>query len=173
MLHRSRADWPVLFASFVLLASAIALLSAGTLYTDAVTLAGLHRELRESPPADRAVVVRTQILADRLTQADGAITPQLQQVLAATGGTLARDLRSGPFADANVDPDAVKRLLVFAAFDGIRDHGTLADGRWPDPGRTPVEVAVSKAAAKILGVATGDTDRPRRPARRQARPGAS
>ncbi len=157
MLHRSRADWPVLFASWVLLASAIALLSAGTLYTDAVTLAGLHRELRESPPADRAVTVRTQILADRLAQADGAIRPQLEQVLAPTGGDLARDVRSGPYADAREDPDRVTRLLVFGAFDGIRDHGTLADGRWPDPGKSPVEVAVSQAAARILGVRTGDT----------------
>jgi hypothetical protein len=157
VLHRSRADWPVLFASWVLLASAIALLSAGTLYTDAVTLAGLHRELRDSPPADRAITVRTQILPDRLGPADAAVTPELEQVLEPTGGDLGRDVRSGPFADAAVDPDAVTRLLVFAAFDGIRDHGTLADGRWPDPGKTPVEVVVSHAAAQILGVGTGDT----------------
>jgi ABC-type antimicrobial peptide transport system permease subunit len=157
VLNRSRADWPVLFASWVLLASAIALLSAGNLYTDAVTLAGLHRELRQAAPADRAVVVRTQILSDRLAQADGAITPQLTQLLSATGGDLAREVRSGPFANADVNPDAVTRLLVFASIDGIRDHGTLADGRWPDPGRSPVEVAVSQAAARILGVKTGDT----------------
>ena len=78
-------------------------------------------------------------------------------MLATTGGTLGRDLRSGPFAKADEDPGNVTRLLVFASFDGIRDHGTLADGRWPDPGKSPVEVAVSGPAAKILGVATGDT----------------
>ena len=120
MLRRTRADWRVLSAAWVLLASAIALLAAGTLYTDAVTLAGLHRELREAPPADRAVVVRTQILPERLDQADAAIVPELPRVIAASGGDIARDLRSSPFADAGEDPATVKRPLVFAALDGIR-----------------------------------------------------
>ena len=40
VLRRSRADLPVVIASFALLASALSLLAAGTLYTDAVTLAG-------------------------------------------------------------------------------------------------------------------------------------
>ena len=168
VLHRGRADWPVLLASWVLLASAIALLAAGTLYTDAVTLAGLHRELREAPATDRSVVVRTQILPVRLAAADAAITPQLQRVLAVTGGDLVRDLRSAPFADAATDPAAVKQLLVFASVDGIRDHGALADGRWPEPGKQPVEVAVSTAAARILGIATGSRLPARRAPRRRA-----
>ena len=50
MLRQSRADWPVVLASWVLLACALGLLAAGTLYTDAVTLAGLHRELRSALP---------------------------------------------------------------------------------------------------------------------------
>ena len=66
MLRRSRADWPVVLASWLLLACALGLLSAGTLYTDAVTLAGLHRELRDAPPAESSVIVRTQILPERL-----------------------------------------------------------------------------------------------------------
>ena len=59
-----------MLASWALLASALSLLAAGTLYADAVTLAGLHRELRSAPPADRAIVVRTKILPERIAAAD-------------------------------------------------------------------------------------------------------
>jgi len=155
VLRRTRADWRVLSAAWVLLASAIALLAAGTLYTDAVTLAGLHRELREASPADRAVVVRTQILPERLEQADKAIVPELSRVIAASGGDIARDLRSSPFAAAGEDPSKVARLMVFAALDGIREHGTLTGGRWPEPGHDPVEVVVSDAAMQALGLTAG------------------
>ena len=146
-----------MLASWLLLASALGLLAAGTLYTDAVTAAGLRRELASAPARDRAIVVRTQILPDALATADAAITPELERVLGATGGGVHRVLRSSPFADAAADPAAVRDLVVLASIEGIRDHASLADGRWPEPGRTPVEVAVSEPAARILGVATGDT----------------
>ena len=86
VLRRSRADLPVVLASWALLASALSLLAAGTLYTDAVTLAGLHRELLSAPAADRAIVVRTKILPDRLAVAAAAVVPELEQALASTGG---------------------------------------------------------------------------------------
>ncbi len=156
MLRRSRSDWPVVFASWTLLASALGLLAAGTLYTDAVTLAGLHRELAVAPAVDRSIVVRTQILPERLPVADAAITPELERVIAPTGGEITRVLRSGPYADAATQPDAVADLVLFAALEGVRDHATLVDGRWPGAGATPVEVAVSEPAARILGVGTGD-----------------
>ncbi len=142
-------------ASWALLACALGLLAAGTLYTDAVTLAGLHRELAAAPAVDRAIVVRTQILPERLPTADAAITPQLERVIAPTGGEIARVLRSSPYADAATDPAAVTDLVLFAALEGVRDHATLVDGRWPEAGGTPVEVAVSEPAARVLGVATG------------------
>ena len=156
VLHRSRADWPVVLASWLLLASALGLLSAGTLYTDAVTLAGLHRELRDAPPADSSIVVRTQILPQRLDTADDAITPELTRVLGVTGGQIARVLRSSPFADAATDKDAVTELVLFAAYESIREHANLTGGAWPAPGADPVEVAISEPAAAALGVAIGD-----------------
>ena len=156
MLRRSRSDWPVVFASWALLASALGLLAAGTLYTDAVTLAGLHRELAVAPAVDRSIVVRTQILPEILPIADAAITPELERVIAPTGGEITRVLRSGPYADAATQPDAVADLVLFAALEGVRDHATIAAGRWPEPGGTPVEVAVSEPAAGILNVAPGD-----------------
>jgi hypothetical protein len=156
VLHRSRADWPVVLASWLLLVCALGLLSAGTLYTDAVTDAGLRRELAAAPAPDRAVVVRTQILPEQLEAADAAIAPELERVLAMTGGRLVRVLRSSPFADPAADPETVRELVLFASLEGIRDHAAVVDGRWPEAGRTPVEVAVSVPAARLLGVGVGD-----------------
>ncbi|HKF86414.1 MAG TPA: FtsX-like permease family protein, partial [Candidatus Limnocylindrales bacterium] len=156
VLHRSRADWPIVLASWLLLTCAVSLLAAGTLYTDAVTLAGLHRELRESPASDRAVVVRTKILPDRLAAADAAIVPELEALLGPTGGSVVRVRQSSPYADAAADPSTVEQLTVFASYEGIEDHADLVDGRWPTPGRTPVEAALSERAAALLGVGVGD-----------------
>ena len=156
MLRRSRSDWPVVLASWVLLASALALLAAGTLYTDAVTLAGLHRELASSPPVDRSVVVRTKILPDRIDAADAVIAPELGRVLALTGGSVTRVLRSSPYADAAADPATVTDLTLFGSYEGIEDHATLVDGRWAHPGASPVEATLSETAAALLGVQAGD-----------------
>ena len=160
MLRRSRADWPVVLASWVLLTCALSLLAAGTLYTDAVTLAGLHRELRESPAADRAVIVRTKILPDRLADADAAVVPQLQGVLGQTGGSVVRVLQSSPYADAAADPATVDELTVFAAYEGIEDHARLVDGSLARSRATPVETAISTARGRAAGRRDG-----RRPAR--------
>lgn len=146
-----------MIASFALLASALSLLAAGTLYTDAVTLAGLHRELLQAPAADRAIVVRTKILPDRLATADGAIVPQLRGAIATTGGEVARVLHSSAYADAAADPATVTDLEQLAAFEGIEAHARLVDGRWAEAGRTPVEATVSQAAAAAIGATTGDT----------------
>jgi FtsX-like permease family len=156
VLRRGRADWPVLLASWALLASALSLLAAGTLYTQAVTLAGLHRELRSAAPVDRSIVVRTKILPDRLSAADAAITPELEGALAPVGGELVRVLRSSSYAEASADPATVTDLEIFASYEGIDGHAALVDGRWAEAGRTPVEVTLSEAAARELDVGTGD-----------------
>ena len=44
---------------------------------------------------------------------------------------------------------------MFAALDGVREHGALTSGRWPEPGHDPVEVVVSEAAMKTLGLTAG------------------
>ena len=156
MLRRSRADLPVVLASFALLASALSLLAAGTLYTSAVTLAGLQRALLASPAADRAIVIRTKILPERIPAADAAIVPQLQDAIADPGGELALVLNSSAYADAAADPATVSDLTEFASFQGIDRHAELVDGRWATPGHDPVEATLSEGAAAALGVGTGD-----------------
>ncbi len=146
-----------MLASWALLASALSLLAAGTLYTSAVTLAGLHRELLSAPAADRAIVVRTKILPDRLPVAAAAVVPQLQHALASSGGEVAEVLHSSAYADAADDPETLTDLTQLASFQGIEGHAALVDGRWPVAGQTPLEATVSQGAAAALGVRTGDT----------------
>jgi hypothetical protein len=157
VLRRARADLPVVIASWALLASALSLLAAGTLYAGAVTLAGLHRELLSAPAADRAIVVRTRILPDRLATARDAVVPELQRTLSAMGGEVAEVLQGSPYADAAADPETVTDLEQPAAFEGIERHAELVDGRWAEAGRMPIEATLSQAAAAIIGVKTGDT----------------
>ena len=157
MLRRSRADLPVVLASWALLASALSLLAAGTLYTDAVTLAGLHRELLSAPAADRAIVVRTKILPDRLAAADAAVVPELRQALASTGGEVAEVLHSSAYADAAGDPETLTDLTQLASFQGIEDHADARRRALGDARADPIEATVSEGAAAALGVRTGDT----------------
>ena len=147
----------MVFASWALIASALALLAAGTLYSDAVTLAGLHRELRNAPPAERAIVVRTRILPDRIATADEAVLPELRRAIAPTGGEIAKVLHSSAYADAAADPETVTDLTTFGSFEGLDRHATLVDGRWAEAGHSPVEATLSQPAATALGVTTGDT----------------
>ncbi len=146
-----------MIASWALLASALSLLAAGTLYADAVTLAGLRRELLSAPAADRAIVVRTRVLPERLDTVRDAVVPELRASLAATGGEVAQVLQPSAYADAAADPATVTDLVQPASFEGIERHAELVDGRWAEAGRTPIEATLSQAAAGIMGVETGDT----------------
>ncbi|HEX5827199.1 MAG TPA: ABC transporter permease [Candidatus Limnocylindrales bacterium] len=157
MRRRARSDWPIVLASWALLASGLALLSAGMLYTDAVTLAGLHRQLEEAPAPDRAVLVRTKLLADRLAAADAAVRPELDRIVVPTGGDVVRVLRSSPYAEPGADASSVTNLTLFAAYQGIEEHAELVAGAWPVPGSTPVQATLSEPAAALLGLTAGDT----------------
>jgi hypothetical protein len=109
------------------------------------------------PLAHRAAAgARRLARRPRLAVADGVITPELEQVVAPIGGELARVLRSSPYADAAADPETVTDLAVFGSFEGIESHATIVDGRWAEPGASPLEATLSEAAAGVLGVATGD-----------------
>ena len=125
MLRRSRSDWPVVLASWALLASALGLLAAGTLYTDAVTLAGpppgagrgarggpLHRRPDADPPGD-ACRSRTQPSPPSWS---GSSRPPAARSRGCSGRARTRTPRP--------QPDAVADLVLFAALEGVRDHAT-------------------------------------------------
>ena len=53
-LHRTRADWPIVAAAGLIAVLAATLLAAGPIYSSAVSVAGLHRQLESAPASDAA-----------------------------------------------------------------------------------------------------------------------
>jgi len=80
VIRRSRADWPVLAAAWLLVLCAIALVAAATMYNDAVAAGGLHRAIRDAPPAETAVVARATVPLQRLPEVDALVVSRLGRV---------------------------------------------------------------------------------------------
>ena len=158
VLQRSRSDWPVVLAAWLLLLCATTLLATGALYADTVARGGVRRALLEAPAGDRVILARTTVpRAAEVESRDEPVRAALADSIRETGGEVATVLRSGSFADAAVDPDAVNLLTVLAAYQGIERHAQLTGGVWPQPGATPVEAALPESAAAALGLDIGDT----------------
>lgn len=156
VLHRGRAEWPIVLAAFLLLLSATTLLAAGVLYADSVADGGLRRAVLDSPVGERTAVVRVVAPAAEAPALDAAVRPEVERSLRATGGQVAFVIRTESFADAATDPGDVRDLTSFMGSEALEAHAELVDGRWPTAGATPVEAALSEGAATALGVAPGD-----------------
>ncbi len=159
VVQRSRADWLMVAAAWLVILSATTLLSAGVIYGDAASVSGLQHALLAAPPTAANIQVRTRIAPDQAGAAiDRAITRDLRDALAGNQGEVLRLARSESFAlPAQRE---VTRLVVFASFEGIDRHAQLVDGIWPatrDQG--PVQAALSAPAAAQLKLAAGATVR--------------
>jgi FtsX-like permease family len=160
-LHRTRADWPIVAAAWLIVLLAATLLSAGPIYSRAVSLAGLHRVLADSPTADANIEIMARV---PLAEAPDALQHVGEQIGAASGG-LAVDVaasgRSDSYALPGQQPDQVRDLAVLGFLDGVEDHATLLSGAWPTTvaANRPVEIAVAEPIATALNLAIG-TDLP-------------
>ena len=157
VVHRSRADWPVVAAAFVLLVGAIALLTTGALYGDTVALGGLRQAFVAAPPAGRAILVRTSAAPADIAALDGSVRAVLDRALSASGSEVGLVASSGSLYPVGMDTaTASQHLTVVASYQGIERHATLTAGRWAQAGGTPVEATLSDRAATALGLAVGD-----------------
>ena len=157
VVHRSRADWPVVAAAFALLLCAIGLLATGALYGEAVARGGLRQAVLAAPPAERTVVVRTAAAPADVAATDAGVRDQLVTALAATGGEIALVGSSGTLAPEGMDADAARdHLALIASYENLDRHATLAAGRWAVAGGRPLEATLSEAAAASLGLGLGD-----------------
>jgi hypothetical protein len=155
VLHRSRADWPVVLAAGLLLVCATTLLATGSLYAETVADSGLRRAFEAAPVEDRTVQIAMTVVPADVAAADAAIQPAARETLGTTGGEVALVGRSGSFAAAGAGSD-VRDLTQFASFSDLADHAALLEGAWPSPGGEPIEAVLSDAAARELGLAVGD-----------------
>jgi hypothetical protein len=157
VVHRSRADWPVVAAAFALLVCAIGLLATGALYGEAVARGGLRQAVLAAPPAERTVVVRTAAAPADVAATDAKVRGELGTALAATGGEIVQVGSSGTLAPEGMTADAARdHLTLISSYENLDRHATLTAGRWAVAGGRPLEATLSDAAAAALGLGLGD-----------------
>ncbi|HAX26242.1 MAG TPA: hypothetical protein DCX80_14570, partial [Chloroflexi bacterium] len=154
ILKRGRADWLILAAALLIITLATTLLSSGPIYAAAVSLSGLHRTLHDAPVAAANVQISARIVPDDLQRFDDAVVRVGSGAFAATGGPIARTGVSDSYALPNQQD--VRDLAVFSFFDGIENHATMVDGRWPQTMSNPIEAVLSDEAGRLLGLSVGN-----------------
>lgn len=155
---RIRADWRFLVGVWLLLACATTLLASGILYGDAVALGSLRSAVRGVPAADQGVLVGSSLKPAQIAAVDVRVEAALRAVLGGPGGPIALQLRSTSLVPTGLAAgSASAHLTLLESIDGVADHAALVGGRWPVPGKTPVEASLSEAAAQALGLAVGAT----------------
>ncbi|TAJ99083.1 MAG: ABC transporter permease [Chloroflexota bacterium] len=158
-LHRTRADWPIVAAAWLVMLLAAVLLAAGPIYPSAAAEAGLRRALADAPAADTDIEVSGYVpVADAGTVGD-LVQPELQQVIA-LGGSIVRDWRgAATLALPGLPGAAIDDQAIIGTLDGLPDHATLVDGAWPvDSGgpAEPIQVVVVDAVAQAMRLDVGD-----------------
>ena len=158
-LHRTRADWPIVAAAGLIALLAATLLAAGPIYSSAVSLAGLHRQLESGPITDAAIEVVARVHPENVAAADEALRGALSSTVAPVGLDVVSIGTSDSFTLPGQDPDEIRDLATIGFLEGVDEHATLVDGEWPSASGagTPLEVAVVAPAADTLGLRVGDT----------------
>ena len=159
-LRRSRADWPIVAAAWLVTLLAAALVAAGPVYWAAASTAGLGRTVADAPVTDTSIEVSLYGTPAHVADIDGPVVADLQQAIATVGGSVLREVRSSATLTIASRPSIrTGDLATLGSLDGLADHATLIDGGWPaDRSGTsgPIEVAVVDAVASELRLAVGD-----------------
>jgi hypothetical protein len=159
-LHRTRADWPIVAAAWLITLLAAVLLAAGLIYPSAASEAGLRRALADAPVEQTSVVVSVYQPAAGVVAIDPPVESDLHDVIGPLGGTVVRDWRgSATLGLTGLAGSEPGDQAVVAALDDLPSHATLVEGAWPD-GASPtsglVGVAVLDSVATALQLKIGD-----------------
>ena len=147
VLKRALADRVVLAAAFSVVLFGATLVAAIPIYVNAVGQSGLRERLERAPVTEANLEATAPASGGEEAAVDSQVTKLTQAALAPVGGApVDRSGESEPF-------DAAGRVVVFAFFDGIRDHASLVAGRWPRDG----QIVVPAPAAAALRLHIGDT----------------
>jgi ABC-type lipoprotein release transport system permease subunit len=160
-LARTRADWPIVAAAWVITLLAAILFSAGLIYPSAAAEAGLRRALDDAPPGTTIIDASLYAAPGAAIDIDGQAQPELQGAISTLGGSIVRDWRSSATLALDGLPGRVEGdQAVVAYLEGLEGHVTLVDGAWP-AGRAgpnaPMEVVVLDRVAAELGLAIGSS----------------
>ena len=160
-LHRTRADWPIVAAAWLITLLAATLLAAGAIYPAAAAEAGLRRTFLDAPAAAANVSVSRYVPAVEAAEADAMVQGELRRVFGSLNGDVVRDWRgSATLALPDLPGMDAGDQALLGYVDGLAEHATLSDGAWPakatDPS-APVESVISQAVAEALALEVGET----------------
>jgi FtsX-like permease family len=157
-LHRTRADWPIVAAAGLIALLAGTLLAAGPIYSSAVSVAGLHRQLESAPVADAGVEVVARVDPTAVGAADAAVHDALRAAFGPIGLDVVPLGVSDSFTLPGQDPDEIRDLATLGSLEGVEQHAELLDGVWPETASAdePVQLAVVGPAADALGLEVGE-----------------
>ena len=159
-LRRSRADWPIVAAAWLITLVAAALVAAGPIYWSASSTAGLQRTLAAAPVTATTIGVDLYGSPAHIAAIDRRVVADLRSATATVNGDVLRDARGASTLALSGQPSVQSGDLGILGFlDALPDHATLRGGAWPTDGGTasgPIQVVVMDAVAKELRLAVGD-----------------
>jgi hypothetical protein len=157
-LHRTQADWPIVAAAGLIALLAATLLAAGPIYSSAVSVAGLHRQLESAPVADAGVQVVARVDPTAVGAADAAVHDELGAAFGPVGLDVTAIGISDSFTLPGQDPDEIRDLATLGSLEGVEEHAELLDGAWPETASAddPIQIAVVGPAADALGLEVGE-----------------
>ena len=145
VIHRSRADWPVVAAAWVLLLCAISLLVAGVVYSETVATAGLRQELRAAAPQTGRSSFALPHRRPRRRSSTPTSVASSPRSSRRRAGCSPRSCRPARTPTPSTAANEVKDLVTVAAYEDIEHHAALVAGVWPVAGQTPLQVSTSAA----------------------------
>jgi hypothetical protein len=155
-LHRTRADWPIVAAAWLIVLLAATLLAAGPIYSSAVSLAGLHRVLDDAKVSDANIEVTARLVPADAAPALEKVTAELRRSLGGVGVEVVEAGRSDTYAPPTLPSDQVRDLITLGFLDGVEQHASLVSGAWPAfASNGPIQVAILDQIGEGLGLRVG------------------
>ncbi|HEX5395823.1 MAG TPA: ABC transporter permease, partial [Candidatus Limnocylindria bacterium] len=154
---RTAHDWLIAAAASLIILLATTLLSAGLIYSGAVSQSGLRRSLLDADAVAANVAVAARMNAAQYATADAVVRSELAWSFEGIGVDVVGRGESDAFGLPGQAADAdVTDLATLASYEQIEEHASLMSGTWPAAGSAPVEVAVSSTTAALLDWSVGD-----------------
>jgi hypothetical protein len=144
-------------AGLVAVLLSLVVVATGPIYSDAVTLASLRRQLAEEPVRSSTVTIGSDTPAELYDHLDEIVVDRARRATSSTGAEIIRTRASGSYEYAAASDELVA-LVVLRSVDGIHDHATLTAGDWPSAGDAAdaPAIAVDARSAAQLGIGLGD-----------------
>jgi hypothetical protein len=158
-LRRSRGDWAIVAAAWLITLLATTLFAAGPIYSSAAALAGLQRTLADAPVVDTRIEITTYGTPEYLTGIDDAVQDELRSALAPLPPNIVREGRAGVTLSFLAPSGAQEGDRAAIGFiDDLPNHAHLTAGAWPAAGASaaPLEVVLLESAANELQLSVGD-----------------